>query len=67
MMMIDMDNIISALLYTVLLASVAFYYWLDGHKKGVSETLIVFNHHEPEALKRVQNKIREELQSVSDS
>lgn len=62
-----MDNFISAGLYTLLTAIVAFYYWSEGHKKGVVETLSVFNHHEPEALKRVQGKLREELANVSDS
>ena len=61
-----MDNLISASLYTLLIAVVAFYYWVDGHKKGVKETLIVFRDHEPEALIRVQNKLREEL-NVSES
>lgn len=62
-----MDNFITAGLYTLLTAIVAYYYWLEGHKKGVVETLSVFNLHEPEALKRVQVKIREELADVSDS
>ncbi len=61
-----MDNITSALLYTLLIAVVAFYYWLEGRKKGVQETLLVFNEHEPDALKRVQLKLREML-GVSDS
>jgi len=29
-----MDNITSAVLYTLLIAVVAFYYWLEGRKKG---------------------------------
>jgi hypothetical protein len=62
-----MDNIITAGLYTLLLAAVAFYYWLEGHKKGVTETLSVFHHHEPDALKRVQTKLRQELLDVTDS
>jgi hypothetical protein len=62
-----MDNLITAGLYTVLTAIVAFYYWMEGHKKGVTETLSVFHYHEPDALKRVQTKLRQELQSVSDS
>jgi hypothetical protein len=61
-----MDNIITAVLYTLLTAGVAFYYWLAGHKKGISETLYVFKEHEPEALKRVQTKLREAL-NVADS
>lgn len=61
-----MDNITSALLYTLLILAVAIYYWFEGHKKGVQETLIVFKEHEPEALKRIQTKLREML-SVSDS
>ena len=61
-----MDNLTSAFLYTTLIAVVAVYYWFEGRKKGVQETLIVFKEHEPEALKRVQTKLREML-SVSDS
>jgi hypothetical protein len=59
-----MDNLVSAALYTLLLAVVAIYYWLEGHKKGVTETLKIFNEHEPAALKRVQNKIREMLNAA---
>lgn len=62
-----MDNFITAILYTLLTSVVATYYWYEGHKKGVNETLLVMNEHEPDALKRVQNKLRQELQSVSDS
>ena len=62
-----MDNLITASLYTLLTAAVAFYYWMEGHKRGVTETLSVFHHHEPDAVKRVQGKLKEELQSVSDS
>jgi hypothetical protein len=61
-----MDNLTSAVLYTLLTAVVATYYWLEGRKRGVQETLIVFNEHEPAALKRVQTKLREML-GVSDS
>jgi len=61
-----MDNITSAMLYTLLTAIVAAYYWFEGRKKGVDDTLTVFQQHEPEALKRVQTKLRE-LLSVSDS
>jgi hypothetical protein len=59
-----MDNFITAGLYTLLMAGVAFYYWLAGHKKGVTETLVVFNEHEPEAVKRVQQKVRNELNAA---
>ena len=61
-----MDNFITAGLYTLLTAVVAVYYWLAGHKKGVHETLVVFREHEPDALRRVQIKLREIL-NVSDS
>lgn len=60
-----MDNLITAGLYTLLVAVVAFYYWMAGHKRGVSETLKVFNEHEPDALKRVQFKLRELLNAES--
>jgi hypothetical protein len=59
-----MDNLISAGLYTLLIMVVAAYYWFEGHKKGVKETLLVFNEHEPEALKRVQQKVRKELNAT---
>ena len=61
-----MDNLTSAVLYTLLIAVVAAYYWLEGRKRGVQETLSVFGEHEPEALKRLQHKLREML-SVSNS
>lgn len=61
-----MENLITAIMYTLLTAVVATYYWLEGHKKGVNETLKVFNEYEPDALKRVQTKIKE-LLSVTES
>ena len=60
-----MDNLITAGLYTALTAVVAFYYWMAGHKRGVSETLLVFREHEPDALKRVQTKLKEILNAES--
>lgn len=59
-----MDNLLSAGLYTLLIVVVATYYWFEGHKRGVKETLLVLNEHEPEALKRVQQKVREELNAA---
>lgn len=61
-----MDNLTSAILYTLLTAVVAVYYWFEGRKRGVQETLLVFNEHEPAALKRMQTKLREML-GVTDS
>ena len=61
-----MDNILTAGLYSILTAIVAFYYWLEGQKKGIHETLMVFREHEPEALKRIQRKLREIL-NVAES
>lgn len=61
-----MDNIFSAVGYTMLIAIVAMYYWFEGRKKGVQETLLVIHEHEPEALKRVQRVLKETL-DVSDS
>jgi len=61
-----MDNLTTAILYTMLTAIVATYYWLEGRKRGVQETLSVFSEHEPEALKRLQHKLREML-GVSNS
>ena len=61
-----MDNLTSAVLYTLLIAVVAVYYWFEGRKRGVQETLMVFNEHEPAALKRMQTKLREML-GVTDS
>jgi hypothetical protein len=56
-----MDNLTSAVLYTMLTGIVATYYWFEGRKKGVQETLTVFKEHEPEALKRLQLKLKEML------
>ena len=61
-----MDNITSAILYTLLIAVVATYYWLEGRKRGVQDTLFVFGEHEPEALRRLQHKLKEML-GVTDS
>lgn len=52
-------NFVGAFLYTILIAIVALFYWYEGHKKGIRETLGVFHEHEPEALKRLQNKLKE--------
>lgn len=60
------DNFITAGLYTLITAVVATFYFFEGRKTGVQETLIVFGEHEPDALRRVQKKLREIL-SVADS
>ena len=61
-----MDNIFTAAGYTLLLAVVSMYYWFEGRKKGVTDTLLVFHEYEPDALKRVQRVLKEKL-DVSDS
>lgn len=61
-----MDNIFTAAGYTLLLAVVSMYYWFEGRKKGVNDTLSVFLEYEPDALKRVQRVLKEKL-DVSDS
>jgi len=59
------DNFITAGLYTLITAIVATFYFFEGRKIGVQETLIVLGEHEPDALRRVQKKLREIL-SVTD-
>lgn len=61
-----MDSFLTAFLYTAITAIVATFYYFEGRKIGVQETLVVFGEHEPDALRRVQKKLREML-GVADS
>ena len=56
-----MDNLIFALSYTVLTAVVAFYYWLEGNKRGINETVQIIMQFEPEVLMRIRPKLKEML------
>jgi hypothetical protein len=55
------DNLIFALGYTSIMVIVAYYYWIEGNKKGVRETLHIIMQHEPEALLRIRPKLQEML------
>ena len=56
-----MDNLIFALSYTVLTAIISYYYWVEGNKRGISETVNVIMQYEPEALMRIRPQLKEML------
>ena len=58
-MMINMENFIFALGYTLIAASVAFYYWKEGRELGIRDTVEVIGFFEPEALMRIKPKLQE--------
>ena len=61
-----MENIIFGIGYTALLGVVAFYYWIEGNKRGVQETVQLIWQYEPEALMRVRPKLLEILNVTTD-
>ena len=58
-MMINMENFIFALGYTLIAAVVAFYYWKEGRELGIRDTVEVIGFFEPEALMRIKPKLQE--------
>lgn len=70
MMMIDSFfnlNFVGAVLYTLLMMIIAFYYYNHGKIVGIKETLTVLSVHEPEALRRLQLKLKEILGVTTES
>ena len=61
-----MENFIFAIGYTSIIAIIAYYYWLEGNKKGISETVFIIMQYEPEALMRVRPKLKEMLNAPTD-
>lgn len=61
-----MENFLFALGYTFILLLVATQYYFWGKDKGIKETIIIFNEHEPEAFRRMHFKLRGIL-GVTDS
>jgi hypothetical protein len=61
-----MDNFIFAIGYTSLIALVAFYYYIEGNKRGVRETVHIIMAYEPEALLRIRPKLQEMLNASTD-
>ena len=57
----NMSNALFALCYTVITGIIATYYWIEGNKRGVSETVKLIMQHEPEALFRLKPKLQEML------
>jgi hypothetical protein len=56
-----MENFIFAIGYTSIIAIISYYYWVEGNKKGISETVNVIMQYEPEALMRIRPKLKEML------
>jgi hypothetical protein len=61
-----MENLIFAISYTLVVAIVAYYYWLEGNKRGVREAIGIIMQYEPEALMRISPKLREMLDVTAD-
>jgi hypothetical protein len=62
-----MENLIFAICYTAIIAVIAFYYWIEGNKKGVNETIQIIMQLEPEALMRIKPKLKELLNGPADA
>jgi hypothetical protein len=56
-----MYNFIFAFGYTTLIAIIAYYYWVEGNKRGINETVHIIMQYEPEALMRIRPKLKEML------
>ena len=56
-----MENFIFAIGYTFIIAIISYYYWVEGNKRGISETVNVIMQYEPEALMRIRPKLKEML------
>lgn len=56
-----MENFIFAIGYTSIIAIISYYYWVEGNKRGISETVNVIMQYEPEALMRIRPKLKEML------
>lgn len=55
------DQIIFAIGYTVLIASVSYYYNVRGYYRGIRDTLIVLKEQEPKLSESFINKIEKHL------
>lgn len=52
-----MDNIFTAIGYTIITAIVSSFYWHGGRKKGINETVAVMKQFEPEATFRLKSTL----------
>ena len=46
---------------TAVMMTVSFFYWLKGRTTGIELTIELFNVHEPEAVERLDKKLKEKL------
>jgi hypothetical protein len=60
-----MNNLTDVLLfsagYTLIMIAVSFYYWLRGRLYGITSTVEIFHEFEPDAVERLDKKLREKL------
>jgi len=61
-----MENFIFAVGYTVIIAVISYYYWIEGNKRGVTETIQIIMEFEPDALMRIRPKLKEMLNVTTD-
>lgn len=54
-----MDNFLSAGLYTLLTLIVAVYYYFQGHKNGIQETIGIISDIDPTIMPRLRPKLQE--------
>ena len=54
-----MDNLLSAGLYTLLTLIVATYYYFQGHKNGIQETIGIISSIDPEIIPKLRPKLQE--------
>ena len=67
MMTIDFDSIQFALYYSLLIMIVSFYYYQKGKNEGIKHTTEVMFIFEPEALIRMQIKLKKAINNVSET
>lgn len=51
------ENVITAVGYTILMLCVSTYYWFQGKQRGIHETVAVMKKFEPEAMFRLKNTL----------
>ena len=55
--MMTIDNIITAVGYTMLMFGFSSYYWAQGRQRGINETVAVMKKFEPEATFRLKSTL----------
>jgi hypothetical protein len=65
--MMTIDNIITAVGYTMLMLGVSSYYWFQGRQKGINDTVAVMKKFEPEATFRLKSTLERMTTNDTDT